>query len=98
MEYQFKTITRGARHGAPNKEADVQRLTDIYVKSNLHVYEAGRKIKSSKDKAPDVVTDGAINLEHHRTIEKWWNNRTYPRSTAEVWTEDPDAMEIVSEL
>jgi hypothetical protein len=63
MEQQFNTITHGARHGAPSKEADVARLAAAYLKSDLHKYEAGRKIKNPKDRSVDFVTKGAIDLK-----------------------------------
>ncbi|KAG1724660.1 hypothetical protein EDB19DRAFT_1644419 [Suillus lakei] len=86
MESEFKTITRGTYHGIPDKEADITKLTDQYIKSNLHVYEPGRQIKATaRNKAEDFVTMGAIDIEHLGTFDNWWRNRAYKRSTDEEW-------------
>ncbi|KAG1744516.1 uncharacterized protein EDB91DRAFT_1236493 [Suillus paluster] len=86
MESKFKTITRGAYHGIPDKEADVTKLTDQYIKSNLHVHEPGRQIKATaKNKAEDFVTTGAIDIERLGMFDNWWRNHAYKRSTDEEW-------------
>ena len=88
MESQFKTIARGSRHGAPDKKADVEKLTSLYVKSELHMYKKSWKIEMGmKDKAGDFISTGANNLERLKTIEKWWSNRNFARSTEEDWDE-----------
>jgi hypothetical protein len=88
MEHQFNTVTRGAKHGVPDKEADVEKLTVQYTKSELHVHKPGRRIRNATDRAPDVITTGAINLERLHTIDKWFEGRSHERSTAEEWDDD----------
>ncbi|KIK03029.1 hypothetical protein K443DRAFT_61464, partial [Laccaria amethystina LaAM-08-1] len=85
MEDQFKSLTRGARHGVPQKEDDVGKLTAQYMKSGIHKFVAGRKIHNSPDKAPDFLTMGAINLEKLGTIDKWFTQRTHARAMGENW-------------
>jgi hypothetical protein len=83
MERQFKTVARGARHGIPDKEADVAKLTAHYIKSNLHVYTKGRKVAQ---KSQDVMNTGTEDLEGSDTIKKWWGRRSHLRSTLEDWS------------
>ncbi|KAF8235590.1 hypothetical protein L208DRAFT_1457964 [Tricholoma matsutake] len=45
VEKQFKTVSRGAQHGAPDKERDVRTIATQYTDSELHLQIAGRKIK-----------------------------------------------------
>ena len=85
MEQQFQTVARGARHGVPDKEADVATLAAQYAKSELHTYKPGRKIKGGSDKATDVITAGANNLERLQTINDWFARRSHERSTTEEW-------------
>jgi hypothetical protein len=85
IEKQFKTASRGARHGIPDKEKDVQMLMVQYVNSELHLYKAGRKIKVSADKSSDFVSLGADNLERLGTITEWFARRSHPHSTVEDW-------------
>ncbi|KAJ7856004.1 hypothetical protein B0H13DRAFT_1641699 [Mycena leptocephala] len=97
MEKQLKTVARGARHGIPDKEADVATLTGIYMKSKLHTYCKGRSVTQ---KSSDVVNLGAENLERLNTIEGWWGRSSHPRSTQEDWETGPanDALPIASLL
>ncbi|KAJ7122658.1 hypothetical protein C8R43DRAFT_899695 [Mycena crocata] len=91
MEKQFKTVARGARHGIPDKEADVAKLTGQYMKSKLHVHVDGRQVTQ---KSPDVINIGAEDLERLDTIKKWWGRRSNPRSTLEDWTTGPESDAI----
>jgi len=96
MEDQFKTITRGSHHGSPDKENDVEKLTELYVKSELHIHKKDRMIETgSKDKVSDFVSIGANNLERLKTIEKWWDNRSFERSVEENWSVFVDSVEEV---
>ncbi|KAH7924175.1 hypothetical protein BV22DRAFT_1166000 [Leucogyrophana mollusca] len=92
MDSEFETITRGARHGVPQKELDVTKLTDQYVKSGLHVYDAGRQIKSAKNKAEDFLTKGVVDLERLGTIDTWWKSRSYARFTSQDWNESTQSL------
>jgi hypothetical protein len=90
MEQQFRTNKRGARHGVPDKEKDVAKLTTHYVTSKLHTFEGGRKLK--KAGSEDYVTVGAGNLERLKTIEKWFERRSHARQTGEDWSDDQDSI------
>lgn len=93
MEKQFKTVARGARHGAPDKEADVSMLTEQYMKSKLHTHCNGRSVTQ---RSADVINLGAENPERLGTMEKWWGLRSHARSTLEDWESGPanDALPI----
>ncbi|KAH7917005.1 hypothetical protein BV22DRAFT_1027111 [Leucogyrophana mollusca] len=91
MEDEFKTVTRGSRHGTPAKDADVSKLTEQYVKSGIHEYQAGRHLKA-KNQAEDYLTMGVIDLERQGTIDSWWDSRSYPRSTVELWGDGSNAL------
>ncbi|KAJ7466528.1 hypothetical protein FB451DRAFT_1485526 [Mycena latifolia] len=86
MEKEFKTTARGARHGVPDKEKDVAKLTAHYAASKIHTFVPGRELKTVR--APDFVTDGANNLERLNTIDAWMTRRTHARATGEDWSED----------
>ncbi|KAJ7762556.1 hypothetical protein B0H16DRAFT_1807104 [Mycena metata] len=90
METQFKTNTRGARHGVPNKEEDVAKLATHYAASKLHTFERGRKLKTAQ--AEDFVSIGANNLERLKTIDVWFARRSHARATGEDWSDDQDSL------
>ncbi|KAH7910138.1 hypothetical protein BJ138DRAFT_1009422 [Hygrophoropsis aurantiaca] len=92
MEKEFETLTRGAHHGVPQKEEDVAKLTEQYVKAKLHVFQAGRQIKGTKNKAEDFISKGAIDLERQGTIDAWWSNRSYARFTTQDWDESTESL------
>ncbi|KAJ7785521.1 hypothetical protein B0H14DRAFT_3584045 [Mycena olivaceomarginata] len=90
MEKQFKTTARGAHHGVPDKEKDVEKLTAHYTTSKLHTFTAGRELKTSH--ALDFVSEGASALEQLDTIENWFKRRTHARATGEDWSEERDDL------
>jgi hypothetical protein len=87
MEKQFKTNIRGAHHGSPDKEKDVALLSTQYTNSQLYLDIPGRRIKVSDDKAVDVTTAGAVNLERLNAFGDWFDRRSPKRSVEEVWEE-----------
>jgi hypothetical protein len=86
MENEFRTTTRGARHGVPNKEDDVAKLTAHYAASKIHTWTPGRELKSAK--AQDFLSEGAIALERLKTVENWFKRRTHARATGEDWSDE----------
>ncbi|KAJ7135358.1 hypothetical protein C8R43DRAFT_1132580 [Mycena crocata] len=89
MEKEFKTTTRGARHGIPDKEKDVAKLAGHYATSKIHIWTPGRELKTAK--AQDFITEGAVALERLKTVEHWFKRRTHARATGEDWSEEiPD--------
>ena len=86
-EKQFNTNTRGADHGTPDKEKDVTLLSTQYMKSQLYLEIPGRQIKNLGDRAVDVSTAGAVNLERLNTIGDWFDRRSPKRSIEEEWDE-----------
>ncbi|KAI0350065.1 hypothetical protein OH77DRAFT_1413658, partial [Trametes cingulata] len=88
---QFPTLlARGAHHGTPSKDDDVQRVLDMFIASNVLTSEAKRRIKGGKtDHAPDVMTAGAVHLATEKVVERWWCDRSFPRAQDEVYTPDP---------
>lgn len=87
MEQQFKTVARGARHGVPDKEQDVVKLTAQYINSGLHTHKAGRTIKDKNNKAADFMTEGANELERLNSVRDWFSRRSHARSTEEDFEE-----------
>jgi hypothetical protein len=87
VEKQFKTNSRGSHHGTPDKEKDVTFLSAQYTKSQLYRETPGRQIKISGDRAVDVSTTGAVNLERLNTIGDWFDRRSPKRSIDEIWEE-----------
>ncbi|KAF9537692.1 hypothetical protein CPC08DRAFT_808667 [Agrocybe pediades] len=53
IENQFKTTSRGARHGSPDAERDIALLTAQYVKSKIYEEVPGREVKNAADKSLD---------------------------------------------
>jgi hypothetical protein len=47
----------------------------------------GRRIKVSDDRAVDVTTSGAVNLERLNTFGDWFDRRSPKRSIEEIWEE-----------
>ncbi|KAH9916714.1 uncharacterized protein BXZ73DRAFT_53621 [Epithele typhae] len=84
---QFSTILgRGTRHGTPSKDADVKKVLDMYLRSNMHKYQAERKSKD--DPAADIVTRGADKMGTESTIKTWWVHRSLERSIEEIYADD----------
>ncbi|KAJ7168074.1 hypothetical protein C8R43DRAFT_1121280 [Mycena crocata] len=91
MENQFKTTARGTRHGVPDKEKDIEKLTAHYMASKIHTNIPGRPLKTTR--AQDFVTDGAIALEQSKTIDAWFKRRTHARATGEDWSGEANEIE-----
>ena len=91
MEHEFETLTHGAHHGIPDKEADIAKLMEQYVKSQVHVYTAGRQLKgNAKYHAQDYINKGAIDLERLGTFDNWWSSHAFARSRKEEWGDGTD--------
>ncbi|KAI0708348.1 hypothetical protein C8Q76DRAFT_814709 [Earliella scabrosa] len=96
---QFPSLLgRGKRHGSPAKDADVARLTAMYMNSKVHHHIPNRTMKTSgMDIARDVVSIGADRLVAEGTIEKWWSERSFERSTEEIYAvHEHERMQIDS--
>ncbi|KAF4564927.1 hypothetical protein EYR36_002870 [Pleurotus pulmonarius] len=88
---QFAVLKgRGKRHGVPDKEADVAKLTASYMESSLYSETPGRRIKGAGDRADDYVSKGGTNLLESHTIPDWFAKRTYTRATTEDWDTSVD--------
>ncbi len=85
---QFLSLLgRGMRHGTPSKGEDVSRITAMYQGSQVHRVVPGRIFKnSSTDCAADFVSLGADKLVGEGTIDRWWSDRSFERSTAEIYS------------
>ncbi|KAF7985445.1 hypothetical protein HWV62_5185 [Athelia sp. TMB] len=84
IEDEFGTFTRGTRHTAPKKEADVKLLQQAYRVARLHEHVDGR-VLGGKDRAKDFATDGALKLVQGKILPRWIDGRTYRRGTRENW-------------
>ncbi|THV02025.1 hypothetical protein K435DRAFT_654164 [Dendrothele bispora CBS 962.96] len=80
VESQFKTSSRGAKHGVPDKTKDVELLLSNYTTNALHLSRPGRK-GYGDHKAKDIMTAGAANIENK--INAWFEKRTLSRSEQE---------------
>lgn len=85
MEKEFNTLTRGKAHTSPHYMTDVQSLESSYRDARIYEFIPKRKLQLSKDKAKDLVTQGAVKLHVKRTIQRWSENRAFDRSTEENW-------------
>ncbi|KAH9852593.1 hypothetical protein C2E23DRAFT_868457 [Lenzites betulinus] len=84
---QFPSVQgRGARHGAPAKAEDIERIIEMFRTIHGHTTEEGRIVKGAvADHAADYITLGAVKLQMEGMAERWWNDRTFERATTEVW-------------
>lgn len=87
MKSQFPSLlARGERHTAPDKEKDINRLVDVYVKGEIFATKSPRrKFKGGSDHAKDVVTEGVVDLTKGGAFGRWWDNRSFKRSAEESW-------------
>ncbi|KAL1945287.1 hypothetical protein VTO73DRAFT_2138 [Trametes versicolor] len=82
-------LARGARHGSPSKDKDVERVISMFRESHTLEFDAMRTIKGGQaDHAPDVVSTGAGQLLEDRIVDRWWTDRSFPKATTEVYTLD----------
>jgi hypothetical protein len=84
IENQIGSASRKAKHGSPDKTADVQELLSHYTTNGIHIYRPGRR-SLGENASKDVITLGAMNAE--KKAEEWFNRRTLTRSTEEDWTD-----------
>lgn len=84
IESQVGSVSRGARHGSPDKTADVRELLSHYTANSLHVYDPGRH-GLGENASKDVITLGATNAE--KKAQEWLERRSLTRSTEEDWTD-----------
>lgn len=85
IEREFMTLTRGKKHTTPKKELDIRALQESYWKACVHDYEPGRRIRSKRDHAKDVTTEGALTMVLGATIARWVDGRSFARSTSQEW-------------
>lgn len=89
VKSQSKLVrTRGDRHRTPAKEKDVETWRDIAVAEEWFKLKEGRTFKNTGNRAKDFVTEGLASLAQSRTIQDWWDNRTFPRETSERWLDE----------
>ena len=84
IEEEFGTLTRGKKHTIP-KELDIRTLQKSYRSAGYHKYVAGRDINSKKDQAVDYATNGCVQLQKGKILQKWIDLRTFERATTEHW-------------
>ncbi|KAJ3757148.1 hypothetical protein EV360DRAFT_46664 [Lentinula raphanica] len=77
VENEFGTVSRGAKHGVPNKEEDVKLLLEHYVADELHVYKQGR----TGGFAEDITSKGALDV--HNKAREWFEKWKLERSSEE---------------
>lgn len=86
VEQELHTLSRGKKHAVPKKEHDIQVLQQSYRTARIHYYEPGRKmVGGRKDKAKDIVTEGAVTLEQGKMLARWIEGRSFTRSMEQEW-------------
>ncbi|EIW55822.1 uncharacterized protein TRAVEDRAFT_129435 [Trametes versicolor FP-101664 SS1] len=87
---QFPSLlARGARHGSPSKDKDVERVISMFRESHVLEFDAMRTINGGQaDHAPDVVSAGVGQLIEERIVDRWWTDRCFPKATTEIYTLD----------
>ena len=86
VEQELHTLSRGKKHAVPKKEHDIQVLQQSYRTARIHYYELGRKMFGGrKDKAKDIVTEGAVTLEQGKMLARWIEGRSFTRSMEQEW-------------
>lgn len=89
---QFSMLEgREARHGVPDKEKDVTKLTASYLESKLYDELPGQKVKTLSDYAEDYITKGMCNLLESNMLADWFTKCTYERQTTEDWSTTEDS-------
>ncbi|KAI0309973.1 hypothetical protein OF83DRAFT_1071251, partial [Amylostereum chailletii] len=85
MKWQHRTImSRGTRHTTPGKDKDVARQMQIAVDEKWLVEFDSRKVPTERDRVKDVMTEGVKELMNGG-FARWWESRSFPRSTEEDW-------------
>lgn len=85
---QFAAIRgRGTHHGTPLKDADVERVVEMFREMHAHTVEGGRVIRgAAADHAADYITLGSTRLQAEGLVERWWSDRSFERATTEVYS------------
>ena len=79
-------IGRGARHTTQSKDADVRRVIQMYQEAGVLDRQKARSLQlGDKDRAPNVMTDGASHDGLHALHARWWDDRRFKRATTEVY-------------
>ncbi|KAI0744525.1 hypothetical protein C8Q76DRAFT_804787 [Earliella scabrosa] len=85
FNHQFRTIYRGTGHTDPEKEKDVQKLTEHYAHAGLHTFQPGRTVTNSADTVKEFVSDG-VQTAASKIVPKWVKKREiFERSSAQTW-------------
>ncbi|KAJ6601733.1 hypothetical protein DFH09DRAFT_969288 [Mycena vulgaris] len=96
MEEEFGTATRGKKHTVPKKELDILELQKWYRDSPVHKFTPKRTIDNKKDRPKDYLALGQQALLTKDRMQRWKDNRYFPRATTQDWenfSDDSDADE-----
>ncbi|KAJ7272232.1 hypothetical protein C8J57DRAFT_1435196 [Mycena rebaudengoi] len=88
MESEFGTANRGNKHTPPKKELDVTEMQKWQRDSKSNKTIQARKAGSKRDKIKNYIGNGQNNLQTSNRMQRWAENRSYPRATTENWEED----------
>lgn len=96
VNWQFNTILgRGSKHTVPSANKDIKIYTDTIVREKWFK-DKGRTMKTSSNRAKDVMTAGIDALFHAPSggIKQWWQKRSYTRATSENWNERTENVDL----
>ncbi|KAF4611552.1 hypothetical protein D9613_004492 [Agrocybe pediades] len=97
VEKEMGTISRGKRHAIPTRDLDVETLRKSYREAGYHIFTRGRSIERKDDKSEDYSEKGIIKLHKPDFLNRWKQQRAFPRATDEIWG-DPDLDSSESEV
>ena len=90
---EMKTLSRGKKHTVPTKEADVQKLLDVYIASEIHKFGRERRKVGSTVVMRDFVADGFLKLQKSKVLEEWHKSRNFDRSSEQIWSDSTDGSD-----
>jgi len=94
IKWQIRLLLScGTWHTSLSKEKDVFAWQNIIISEGWLIQQDGRTFKNTSDRAKDIVTDGVNDLFHVGSIQRWWQNRSFVRSTEQRWLVGDDKLQ-----
>ncbi|KAJ7272390.1 hypothetical protein C8J57DRAFT_1599607 [Mycena rebaudengoi] len=93
MESEFNTASRGKKHKVPKKELDLTGMQKWLGDSKATKTIRARKMGSKVDQPKNYPGMGQLNLQLKTRMQRWVENRNFPRATSENWAEYSDSSD-----
>jgi hypothetical protein len=93
MESEFNTASRGKKHKVPKKELDLTGMQKWLGDSKATKTIRARKMGSKVDQPKNYPGMGQLNLQLKKRMQRWVENRNFPRATSENWAEYSDSSD-----